>query len=55
VRRLFYPLLEELIVGISVGGKTLGLVKGPSVGEWQDREAGVGGLVHRGREDREGK
>ena len=32
-------------------GKALGLVKAgcPSVGECQDREAGVGGLVCRGR------
>jgi hypothetical protein len=34
-------------------GETLGPVKArcPSVGECQDREAGVGGLVCRGRED----
>ena len=32
-------------------GESLGLVKArcPSVGECQDREAGVGGLVNRGR------
>ena len=29
-------------------GKALGLVKGPSVGECQDRKTGVGGLVSRG-------
>ena len=35
----------------SVGGEALGPVKArcPSVGECQDREAGVGGLVSRGR------
>jgi hypothetical protein len=34
-------------------GEVLGPVKAqcPSVGECQDREAGVGGLVSRGRED----
>jgi hypothetical protein len=34
-----------------VGGEALGPVKAPchSVGECQDREAGVGGLVSRGR------
>ena len=34
-------------------GEALGLVKAqcPSVGECQDREAGVGGLVSRGRRD----
>ena len=33
-----------------MGGKALGLVKGqyPSVGECQDREVGVGGLVSKG-------
>jgi hypothetical protein len=31
-------------------GEALGLVKGPSVGECHDREAGVGGLVSRGGE-----
>ena len=30
-------------------GEALGLVKGPSVGECQDREVGVGGLVSSGR------
>ena len=36
-----------------MGGETLGPVKAPcpSVGEYQDREGGVGGLVSRGRED----
>jgi hypothetical protein len=36
--------------GTSMGGKALGLVKGqyPSVGECQDREVGVGGLVSKG-------
>ena len=39
--------------GTSMGGKALGLVKGqyPSVGECQDREVGVGGLVIRRRWD----
>jgi hypothetical protein len=34
-------------------GEALGLVKAlcPSVGECQDKEAGVGGLVSRGRGD----
>jgi hypothetical protein len=34
-----------------MGGKALGPVKAqcPSVGEWQDQEAGVGELVSRGR------
>ena len=34
-----------------MGGEALGPVKAgcPSVGECQDREAGVGGLVSRGR------
>jgi hypothetical protein len=34
-----------------MGGEALGPVKAlcPSVGEWQDREARVGGLVIRGR------
>jgi hypothetical protein len=31
--------------------EALGLVMGPSVGECQDREAGVGGLVSRMRKD----
>ena len=37
-------------------GEALGFVKTrfPSVGEFQDREAGVGGLVSRGMEDRMG-
>jgi hypothetical protein len=32
-------------------GEALGLVKArcPSVGEWQDREVGIDGLVSRGR------
>jgi hypothetical protein len=34
-----------------VRGEALGLVKGPSAGDCQDREAGVDGLVSRGRED----
>ena len=36
-----------------MGGEALGPVKAqcPSVGECQDREVGVGGLVSRGRED----
>ena len=29
-------------------GEALGLLKGPSVGECQDREVGVGGLVSKG-------
>jgi hypothetical protein len=35
-----------------MGGEALGLVKAgcPSVGECQDREVGVDGLVSRGRE-----
>jgi hypothetical protein len=35
-----------------MGGVTLGPVKArcPSVGECQDQEAGMGGLVRRGRE-----
>jgi hypothetical protein len=37
--------------GTSIRGEVLGLVKGPSVGECQDREAGVGALVSRGRRD----
>jgi hypothetical protein len=39
-----------------MGGAALGPVKVicPSVGECQDREAGVGGLVSRGRWDRIG-
>ena len=39
-----------------MGGEALGPVKAqwPSVGECQDREDGVGGLVSRGREDRIG-
>jgi hypothetical protein len=32
-------------------GEALVLMKGPSVGECQDREMGVGGLVSRGRWD----
>jgi hypothetical protein len=32
-------------------GEALGLVKGPSIWECQDREMGVGGLVSRGRGD----
>ena len=42
------------LVGLlSMRGEALGLVKAecPSVGEYQDREAGVGGLVSRGREN----
>jgi hypothetical protein len=37
----------------SMGGEALGPVKAlcPSIGECQDREAGVGGLVSRGRGD----
>ena len=35
-------------------GEALGLVKGPSVGQCQDREAGEGGLVSRGRGDEMG-
>jgi hypothetical protein len=36
-----------------VRGEALGLVKAlyPSIGECQDREVGVGGLVSRGRRD----
>jgi hypothetical protein len=36
-----------------MGGEALGPVKAPcpSVGECEGREAGVGGLVSRGRED----
>jgi hypothetical protein len=36
-----------------MGGEALGPVKAlcPSVGEFQDRETGVGGLVSRGRGD----
>jgi hypothetical protein len=36
-----------------VGGEALGPVKAPcpSIGECQDQEAGVGGLVSRGRRD----
>ena len=36
-----------------MGGETLGPVKAQcsSVGEYQDRQAGVGGLVSKGRED----
>jgi hypothetical protein len=30
-------------------GEALDFVKGPSVGKWWDREAGVGGLVSRRR------
>jgi hypothetical protein len=30
-------------------GEALGLVKGPSVGEFQDKEVGVGGLLSRER------
>jgi hypothetical protein len=36
--------------GTSMRGEAFGLVKGPSVGECQDREAGVGGWMSRGRE-----
>jgi hypothetical protein len=32
----------------ALGPKKVGC---PSIGEWQDREVGVGGLVSRGRED----
>jgi hypothetical protein len=32
-------------------GEALGLVKDPNIGECQDREAEVCGLVSRGRED----
>ena len=40
----------------SVGGKALGPVKVlfPSIGECQGQEAGVGGLVSRGRRERIG-
>jgi hypothetical protein len=34
-----------------MGGEALGLVKGPTVGECQNRESGVGGLVSSGRGD----
>jgi hypothetical protein len=39
-----------------MGGKALGPLKAlcPSVGECQDQEAGVGGLVSRGRQKQEG-
>ena len=39
-----------------MGGEALGPVKAqcPNVGECQDQEAGVGGLVSRGRGDRIG-
>ena len=44
---------EDDIVGASMRGEALGLVKAlcPSVWECQYREVGVSGLVSRGRED----
>jgi len=36
---------EDVLVGYQCRGEDLGPVKGPSVGECQDRKAGVGGLV----------
>jgi hypothetical protein len=44
------------LCGTSVKGEAFGLVKAlcPSVGECQDREAGVGRLANRGRGMRQG-
>jgi hypothetical protein len=45
--------LQRMALLVSMGGEALGPEKArcPNVGECQDREAGVGGLVSRGGED----
>ena len=47
---------QRMALGTSNGGEALGpeKAKQPSVGECQDREIGVGGLVSRGRRERLG-